>query len=217
MNRLRPNRWWFAAVALLVASSFVLPLWRTRMEAPQYHDDEALLVSVYAAKVIGDLKEIETLNQYVGVRLPLDGAEIQLLPYVFAALAALAAAAALLPTRMRRRAAQALLGLLLTVGVGGLSVLQFRLYEMGHDRGDQILEGVKDFTPPVIGHIKAANFDAWTSFGAGGWLLALAVVMVAVMVIVGESQASTGEPVKPTGKPVEQRVGNPAIGQEGLR
>lgn len=197
----------FVLLALLLASPFVLPLWHTKMEAPQYKGDEALEVSVYAGRVAGDLDEIENLNQYVGVRLPLDGPELRLVPVVFGVLCGLALAASLTPARWHRALATGLLALLLAVSVAGLGVLQLRLYQMGHDRGEQIMEGVPDFTPPVLGHIHVANFDASTRLGAGGWLLATAIALCAAMVFrllpanrrhlaptpAGESARTTGE------------------------
>ncbi|HVS65292.1 MAG TPA: hypothetical protein VMT85_17510 [Thermoanaerobaculia bacterium] len=172
----------FIGLSLLLAAPFWLPLWQTRMEAPQYRGDEALEVSVYAGKVHGDLKEIDNLNQYVGVELPLGGVELRILPLVLGALSALALLGALAPSRWQRPLAALLLTLLVSASAGGLAVLQYRLYQMGHQRGEQIMEGVEDFTPPVLGHIHVANFDAWTRLGAGGWLLVVAVALCAAMV-----------------------------------
>src|SRR3954466_4308047 len=62
------------ALALLAAGSLLaavkLPLWHLRMEAPQYKDQEALRVNVFAGSMSGDLREITVLNQYIGVHIP---------------------------------------------------------------------------------------------------------------------------------------------------
>jgi hypothetical protein len=148
------------------------------MEAPQYKEDEALEVTVYATRVVGDLKELDTLNEYVGVELPLEGPEMALIPWVIGALflGSLLLLAASEP--LRRRGALVLVLLLLLAGGAGFGILQFRLWQMGHERGEQVFAGVDDFTPPAIGHIHVANFDATMRFGLGGWGYLVAVVVL---------------------------------------
>ncbi len=149
------------------------------MVAPQYRGDEALSVTVSAGRIEGDLQEIDILNQYVGVVLPLDGPETRLLPWALGLLAVLAFLTAGAPRRLLPRAAAALLLLGLAVSGCAAAVLQYRLYQMGHERADEVMEGVENFTPPILGHVQVANFDAWMSLGAGGWSLLGALVMTA--------------------------------------
>jgi len=157
------------AAALLLAVTLVAPLWSTAMEAPQYHDEETLVVTVYAGRVAGDIQEINTLNQYVGVHLPLDTPELHATPWVLGALVALAILVFFLPQQLRRAAAGMLLVLMLATAVGGAVVLRQRLYEMGHERDTPIFEGVPDFTPPILGSAKIANFTVSTRLGVGAW------------------------------------------------
>lgn len=175
----RPSsRQLLAAATLLLAAALVLPLWSTHMEAPQYRNEEALEVHVYPGRVEGDLTEIQTLNQYVGVALPLDTPELAASPWVLLALVLAAALVLLLPQRARAYAALALgLAMVLVAAAGG-ALLQYRLYEMGHARSKTILEGVPDFTPPLLGTAKIANFTVHMSLGLGGWAYALALVLV---------------------------------------
>lgn len=167
----------FASMVLL-AAALVLPVWSTRMEAPQYRNEEALQVHVYAGRVVGDIAEIETLNQYVGVALPLDTPELHAMPWVLGALLAAAILVWSLPLRARPAATLLLAIALTAAAIGGGALLQYRLYEMGHQRARTILEGVPDFTPPILGSAKIANFTVHMSLGAGGWSYALALVAV---------------------------------------
>jgi len=168
-----------AAAAILLAASLALPLWSTRMEAPQYKDDEVLEVKVYAGRVHGDIDEIELLNQYVGVHLPLDTPELAAAPWVLGAFLVLALVALALPIGARRRAALGLCVLMVVVLLGGGALLQYRLYQMGHDRSPTIMTGVPDFTPPLLGSKKIANFTAYMSLGAGAWTYLGALLLAA--------------------------------------
>jgi hypothetical protein len=55
--------------ALLTAASLLLPIWGVRMTAPQY-PDEALVLRIDRHGIGGDVREVETLQRYVGVRFP---------------------------------------------------------------------------------------------------------------------------------------------------
>lgn len=177
-GRLPTPRTLIAVAAVLLALTLVAPLWSTSMEAPQYHDEEALEVTVYAGRVAGDLEEIATLNQYVGVHLPLDTPELHASPWVLGGMLALALLGAALAPARRRTVAWLLLGVMLVVAVGGFAVLQYRLWQMGHVRDKSIFEGVPDFTPPVIGSKHIANFTVHMSIGWGGWAYAAALLLL---------------------------------------
>lgn len=164
--------------AVLLAVTLVAPLWSTHMEAPQYKGDEALQVKVYAGSVTGDINEITVLNQYVGVHLPLDTPELKASPWVLGGLLLLALVALAAPARRRRLAAVVLLLAMVTSAVGGAALLQYRLYQMGHVRDDPILVGVEDFTPPIFGTAKIANFSVTMVPEAGGWAFLAAVLLV---------------------------------------
>ncbi len=166
-----------AGAAVLLAATLALPLWSTRMEAPQYKGDEALEVHVYAGRVHGDIGEIELLNQYVGVHLPLDTPELRAAPWVLGAFLMVALVALALPVTARRRTALGLCILMVAVLIGGGALLQYRLYQMGHGRGTTIMVGVPDFTPPLLGSKKIANFTAHMSLGTGAWAYLGALIL----------------------------------------
>lgn len=166
------------AVAGLLAVSLLAPLWITRMEAPQYRGEEILEVRVSAGRVDGDIHEIELLNQYVGVHLPLDTPELRASPWLLGGLLACALAGAVLAPGRHRAVTWLLLGAMVLMSVGGLGLLQYRLWQMGHVRDKSIFVGVPDFTPPVLGSKKIANFTVYMSLGSGGWAFGLALVLV---------------------------------------
>lgn len=199
-NRGSGRRWsrkkTLGLVAVLLAGALVAPLWSTRMEAPQYRNEEALRVTVYAGHVSGDIEEINTLNQYVGVHLPLDTPELKAAPFVLSGLLIVALIAVALPQSRLRAGAMLLLASLTIAGGVGAGLLQYRLYQMGHVRDRAIMEGVPDFTPPILGTAKIANFTATMSLGLGGWAYLTAVVLTGFAVF---AESSAQEVVDATG------------------
>jgi copper chaperone NosL len=172
-----------AGAGLLLGLSLWLPLWATRLEAPQYRGDEALRVQIYSTAVAGDVKEIETLNQYIGVRLPLDAPELRAVPWVLGLLCAVALTAALAPLGMQRKLAGVLFGLMLATTLSAAALAQYRLYALGHHRGHTPLARVHDFTPPLLGSIQIENFHVHTSIGLGGWAFLAALALTAAVVL----------------------------------
>jgi hypothetical protein len=173
------------AAAVLLAASLFLPLWSAHMESPQYRDEEALEVRVYPGRIEGDLAEIETLNQYVGVALPLDTPELRASPWILGGLLLAVLLALLLPRRARTWAALVLAVAAVGVAALGGVRLQYRLYEMGHSRGESILEGVPDFTPPLLGTARIANFTARMSLGAGALAYGLSAALLLLAFFAG--------------------------------
>jgi hypothetical protein len=181
VRRFPTSRQLLLASAILLSTALFLPVWSTRMEAPQYRNEEALQVHVYAGRVKGDVAEIQTLNQYVGVTLPLDTPELHAMPWVLGAMLAAALLAWSLPLSARPPATLLLWIAMTASALGGGALLQYRLYQMGHVRARTILEGVPDFTPPILGSAKIANFTVHMSLGPGGWGYAMALVLVALV------------------------------------
>jgi hypothetical protein len=169
----------FALVAAgLLAVSLKLPLWHLRMEAPQYRDQEALKVNVFAGSMNGDLREITVLNQYIGVHIPAVLPQSKWLPTALIVGAVLGVVASLLPFVLRR-------GALLVTSVAlasaiGVAVFQAKrqMYDIGHKRDAHTkLARVQDFTPPFLGTAKVAQFTITASFGSGAYLLGAAIAL----------------------------------------
>jgi hypothetical protein len=165
------------AAGLLVAS-VKLPLWHLRMEAPQYRDEEALRVNVFAGSMDGDLGEITVLNQYIGVHIPAVLPQSKWLPTALLIGAAAGVLAGLLPGILRHRA----LGFtaFALVAAVGFAVFQAKqqMYDIGHKRDAHTkLARVQDFTPPFLGTAKIAQFTVTSWFGPGAYLLGAAIVL----------------------------------------
>ena len=165
------------ASAALTAASLLLPLWGFRMSAPQY-PGEALHLRVTRKAIAGDVREVTTLQRYIGVRFPTEVPELKWLTPAIGALAALLALAGLAgPGRSGRAARLSAAILLLGFLSGSALLLQKRLYDVGHHRDPRApIRAVHDFTPPAVGPVHVGNFTVWSYPHAGGALLVIAAV-----------------------------------------
>lgn len=182
MNKLfrrRSTAVWFAlGAALLLAASLRLPLWQMRMEAPQYRGDEALEVVVYPNAMRGDLGEIRVLNQYIGVHVPEELPQLKWLPGVLVGAAVLGIGAALLPAKARRRALPVVPALLALALLAAAAQAQWQMFEIGHRRDTKtVMVGVKNFSTPLVGTKRIAQFDVASTLGIGAYLAGLAMAL----------------------------------------
>lgn len=149
-----------------------------RMEAPQYQGREALKVVVLPGALRGDIHEIKTLNQYIGVSVPDTLPQSRWLPEMLCLMAALGVAAALLPLRLRRFASFGVGVLLAGTMLLAAGQAQLQMYRIGHDRNRHAaLVGVPDFTPPLLGNHKLAQFELESRLGYGSFAIAGAVAL----------------------------------------
>ena len=164
--------------SLLLLASVKLPLWHLRMEAPQYHGDEALRVAVYPSAMRGDLKELSVLDRYIGVHIPTTLPQFNWLPAALIVGAALGLGAGLLRGALRTRALTAVCVALAAALVVAAVQAQFQMHDIGHKRAAKTaLVGVKDFTPPFLGTTKIAQFTVSSRFGLGAWLIGGALAL----------------------------------------
>jgi hypothetical protein len=161
--------------AALTAVSLLLPIWGVRMTAPQY-PGEALLLSIDRHGIGGDVREVETLQRYVGVRFPQELPELGWLPVVVLTLAVLLLAGAAAGRGKAARALRVATVVAFTVFLAGSAALvQKRLYDVGHDRDPNApIKAVKTFTPPIVGPTRVGNFTVWSFPHAGALSLVAA-------------------------------------------
>lgn len=170
----------YLAAAALVAAALTVPLWGFAMSAPQY-PDETLHLRVVRHGIAGDVHEVSTLQQYIGVAFPRELPELRLATQAMLALTALLLLAAFAGVGRFARAYRALCaGALLLFLAGSAVAVQARLYRVGHERDRSApIRAVRDFTPPLVGPIKVGNFTVW-SFPHIGALLLLAAAGLSV-------------------------------------
>jgi copper chaperone NosL len=166
------------AAAALLFFSVARPLWHMRMVSPQYQDEEALDVVVYPHKLQGDLREIEVLNQYIGVHMPETLPQFRWMPGALMGAAIAGIFGALLPRVWRKRALVAVPLLLSLAMAFAAFQAQRQMHDIGHKRDAKTkMARTKDFTPPLLGSARLANFTLTASLGAGAYMIGAAVLL----------------------------------------
>ena len=176
-----------ALAAVLLLGTFVFPLWRIELEAPQYPEGIGMLIRIDGVEGIkeNDLQNINGLNHYIGMKAIEPDAipELRYMPWIAAALVASGLVAALVG---RRRALVSWLGLLGVAGVAGLVDFWRWGYDYGHDLDPQAIIRIPDmaYQPPVIGSKQLLNFVAHSWPDVGGVLAGLGALLGAAAVFV---------------------------------
>jgi hypothetical protein len=154
------------------AAALALPLWGFAMSAPQY-PDETLHLRVERSGIAGDVQEVETLQQYIGVRFPTDLPELFWASWAIGGMTVLLVGAALSGGGRIGRVYRSLCAAIFVVFLGAsAAIVQARLYEVGHERDRNApIRAVKDFTPPLVGPVKVGNFTVWSFPHLGAALL----------------------------------------------
>lgn len=196
-----------SAVMMVVALAF--PMWRIILTAPQYASRE-LVVRLYAyPRLEGDVREVATLNHYVGFHFPdpvyLDPnfevaenafavPEWSIAPAFFVAMAIDAILVSLSSDSAIEHRLKLYFFAILGALVAILAWVQFRLYQVGHNLDESApMMGVDGFTPPVLGGYHIANISGNAWFDVGGYILVAAIALLGVGYLFRESDATVRE------------------------
>lgn len=175
-----------AVLSLLPA--FFFPLWNMTFVSNQYLD--GLQLHIYAHQLEGgktperdDLREINSLNHYIGMRplLESDFSEFSWIPFVLGGLILLS---------LRAMVVGKMSGLVdvfvLFVYFGLFSIWSFyhRLYSYGHNLDPTAAIKVQPFTPPLLGTKVIANFtvSSFPDIGSAA-MIAFGIFLLAAIVI----------------------------------
>jgi hypothetical protein len=166
----------FAAAAMLIAASLVLPYWRMTLHAPQY--PKGLHLQAHLTRLDGDVREIDGLNHYIGMRPLGQAAQFERSIAVMAVGVLCLLVLASIFVHNRWAAALALPGVLFPAGF--LLDLQLWLAHFGThlDPKAPLSAAVKPFVPPVLGVGKVGQFRTVAVPDAGLWFAFLASVVL---------------------------------------
>lgn len=153
-----------ASLALLTV--FVFPLWNMTFFSNQYTDGLAL--DIYAYRLEGaktpnrdDLREINSLNHYIGMRplLESDFSEFVWLPFAVGGLILLALRAVVLGKMSKL---VDVFVLFVYFSLYSLWSFYYRLHSYGHNLDPTAAINVEPFTPPLFGEQTVGNFPVYS-------------------------------------------------------
>jgi len=161
---------------LLLLPTYFLPLWQMTLYSNQFPD--GLVLNIYSSQLEGgkspnrdDLKEINSLNHYIGMRelKEDDFTEFKWIPFVIGGVMLLAFRVTVLGKMSK------LVDLfVLFTYFGMFSIWSFyhKLYLYGHELDPTAAVKVPPFTPPLFGHRTMANFEVYNYPDVGSYFMA---------------------------------------------
>jgi copper chaperone NosL len=177
LRYLTPTLFLMVARVLLLVSIF-LPYWHMELEAPQYPN--GLYLTAYVNHLTGDVREIDGLNHYIGMR-PLGEAaafERTASVWMIMAMFLLVEGAAFIHSRW------ALLLALpaITFPIGFVADLAYwmRTFGLNLNPDAPLSASVKPFVPTILGEGGIGQFKTYADFGTGYWC---AVACAAVTIV----------------------------------
>lgn len=179
-----------AAIALIPA--FLFPLWNMTFYSNQYTD--GLQLHIYAYQLEGgktpdrdDLREINSLNHYIGMRplLESDFSEFAWIPFALGGLILLCLRVIVIGKM------SGLVDVFVLCNYFGLfSLWSFwhRLYSYGHNLDPTAAIKVPLFTPPLFGTKVIANFTIYSYPDLGSYSLAAFTVLLLLAIFFSRKQ-----------------------------
>ncbi len=163
-----------AVAAALVILSIGRPIWTMKLEAPQY--PKGLELRAYGQYLEGDIREINILNQYIGMKdlSARPAPEMRLFPVALGVLLLL-----LLVAPLNRAFYGAATLLLLLFPIAVLGDMQHWLYRYGHALDPDAPLRQEPFTPLVLGISRIGQFESTARLAGGlGLIIAAGVILL---------------------------------------
>lgn len=169
----------FTAARLLLLVSIFFPYWHMELEAPQYPN--GLFLTAHVNHLSGDVKEIDGLNHYIGMRPLGEAAAFERAASIWAVIAMFLLVEG--ATLIHRRWAVLLALPAVTFPIAFLLDLYFwmRTFGLSLDPEAPLSASVKPFVPTVLGEGGIGQFKTYADLGTGYWM----AVGCAALVIVG--------------------------------
>ncbi len=186
--------------SLLLLGLFIYPLWNIQLGAPQY--PEPLGMNIYINGIKGqsefDIQNIDGLNHYIGMKtLPKssDMWEFSVFPIVIGSMAALGVIIGLL-SFFKKVSPRWFLGwfILMTVlGILGMYDFNAWMVDYGTNLDPNAIMKLQNpdstpmsYKPPLLGHKKLLNFDAYSYPRLGGYLMGLGMLLTLTAFFIGK-------------------------------
>jgi copper chaperone NosL len=169
-----------AITSLVIIVAYFVPVWRIDLFAPQY--PEGLVMKIWIYKLSGDVDIINGLNHYIGMKK----ISVEMFPE-FSYLVYLVAAFILYGLVISFTGSRKILFSYLVVSAICGALVLYDFYQWGYDYGHNLnpdapikVPGM-GYQPPLIGHKKLLNFDAYSMPDVGGYVVIIVVLIAAVI------------------------------------
>lgn len=168
--------------ALMLIPTYFFPLWQMTLYSNQF--PEGLELNIYSTKLEGrktenrdDLKEINTLNHYIGMKPLMDDdfTEFKWIPFVLGGMILLALRAAVIGKMDKLVDLEVLITYF---GLFSLWSFSHKLYLYGHTLDPTAAVKVPPFTPPMFGHETMANFEVYNYPALGSYFMTVVPLLL---------------------------------------
>ncbi len=174
--------------ALLLTGLFIFPLWNIMLGAPQY--PEPLGMDIYINGIQGmsefDIQNIDGLNHYIGMKVIPKSHEMwefTVFPIVIGSMAA----------KVSYHWFLAWLVLMTVLGILGMYDFNAWMIDYGTNLDPNAIMKLQNpdgtpmsYKPPLLGHQKLLNFDAYSYPRMGGYLMGLGMIITLFAYFVGK-------------------------------
>jgi len=180
--------------AVVLVPTYLFPLWNMYFYSNQYTD--GLGMNIYAYQLEGgktanrdDLREINALNHYIGMRplLESDFSEFTWLPFGIGALMLLSLRAMVIG-----KMSNLVDVFVLFAYFSSFSLWSFyhRLYNYGHNLDPTAAFKVPPFTPPLLGEKQIANFTVYSYPDIASYALAAFSLLLLAAIFLSRKRAA---------------------------
>ena len=176
------SRVFILIAVLLLLPTYVFPLYQMTLYSNQFPD--GLILKIYSYTLEGgqttqrdDLREINTLNHYIGMRplLESDFSEFKWLPLGIGVFMLLGLRAIVVG---KMSSLVDLLAVFLYFALFAAWSFYHRLYQYGHTLDPTAAMKVQPFMPPLVGSKQIANFTIYNLPGLGSYFMIAAVLLL---------------------------------------
>lgn len=176
------SKWLVLTGTLALSATFILPIWRIDLWAPQYPEGLSMFIWLY--KLSGQVEIINGLNHYIGMAHIKEEMfpEFQILPWIIAAILIYGLLVVFFKSKK-----MLLTYLIVLILFGIIAMADFYKwgYEYGHNLADDAAIKVPgmSYQPPVIGYKELLNFGAYSVPASGGWIVVgLGLILIGTVV-----------------------------------
>ncbi len=168
----------FLIAALLLIASIFLPYWKMTLQAPQY--PKGLSITAYIYKLTGDVRELDGLNHYIGMRPLAEAAQLErsLSIAAVSVLSLLLVAAIFIHSKYT--VLLALPAILYPFIFLGDMYFWLRNFGLNLDPTAPFSNSIKPFVPPILGVGKLAQFVTIAQVQSGFYLALMASISILI-------------------------------------